>query len=549
MSKNEPIYVFGHQNPDTDSICSAIAYAYLKQQQGVHAVACRIGKINRETAFVLERFGLNEPQYLPTVKPQVLNLDRDEVTAITQQTSLTEAMKLLEPTTVDTLPVLDNKDKLSGLVSSSDIAKIYMDVFEKHTLAISSTPLKNIVKTLHARTLFDAKKPFLPNHKVLVGDMDPEEMYSYMTAGDIVLVSSRKDSQQRAIELGAACLILTLQTKPEKSTLALAREYGCSVLQTDLDTFTAARLIYLSVPVSFAMTQNIFSFYQDDYLDSVREKMRSLRYKNFPVLDKSGRFKGFISRYHLINFRRKKVILVDHSDQAQSVAGINEAEITELIDHHRIGDIQTSSPIFYRNEPVGSTATIVAELFDENAVTLPKNIAGILCAAILSDTVAFRSPTCTFADIDTAKKLARIAQIECETFAREMFTAGSPLKNMTPEEILHSDFKEYTLSRKKIGIGQINMAGLSEIRKIKPALLAYMEDLMEDKNYYLLLLILTDIVNEETEILFSENQKGLVARGFNPLKDEHTFSMHGIVSRKKQIVPAVTRLLAQADQI
>ncbi len=549
MPKKEPVYVFGHQNPDTDSICSAIAYAYLKQRQGIGAVPCRIGKINRETAFVLERFGLDAPAYLPTVKPQVLNLDMDEAASVDVKTSLAQAMRLLEPASVDTLAVIDNKNKLIGLVSASDIAKIYLDIFQKNTLLIHLASLKNIAETLQATILYEAKKiPFSPN-KVFVADMNTQQMQDYLQPGDIVLLGNQTAGQQRAIELGASCIILTLQAKPEKSTLALAKQHQCSILQTNLDTFAAAGLILLSIPVSVAMTQRILSFHQDDYLETVREKMRSTRYKNFPVLDKVGCFKGFISRYHLINFRRKKVILVDHSDQAQSIAGIKEADIIELIDHHRIGDIQTSYPIFYRNEPVGSTATIIAELFDENAISIPKDIAGILCAAILSDTVAFRSPTCTPTDVRTAKSLAAIAEIECEAFAKEMFVAGSPLKNMTAEEILHSDFKEYHLSRKKVGIGQINMAGLSEIRKFKSSLIDYMEHLVEEKDYFVVMLILTDIVNEQTEVLFSENQKGLVARGFDPLKDEHTFSMHGIVSRKKQIVPVVTRLLAHKEPV
>ncbi|MGI6348866.1 MAG: putative manganese-dependent inorganic diphosphatase [Eubacteriaceae bacterium] len=548
-SKNEPIYIFGHQNPDTDSICSAIAYAYLKQQQGLHAVAYRIGKINRETAFVLDYFNFSEPEYLSTVKPQVMNLDMDEATSVNVKTSLAQAMQLLEPTSIDTLPVVDNKEMLIGLISTSDIAKLYMDVFQKNILSIRFAPFKNIVETLQATVLFDTKKiPFTPN-KVFVADVSTKQLEYYLEPGDIVILGNCAHTQQRAIELGASCIILTLQTKVEKNILTLAKQYCCRIIQTPFDTFTTARLILLSIPASLAMTKEVFSFEQDDYLDTVREKMQQHRYKNFPVLDTSGHFKGFISRYHLINFQRKKIILIDHSDQSQSIAGIKEADIIEIIDHHRIGDIQTAYPIFYRNEPVGSTATIITELFEENAVPIPKDIAGILCAAILSDTVAFRSPTCTHVDVQTANKLAAIAQIECESFAQEMFMAGSPLKNMTPAEIMHSDFKEYQLNRKKIGIGQINMVGLSEIRKIKPALINYLESLVEDKKYYIVMLILTDIINEETEVLFSESPKGLVAKGFNPLKDEHTFAVNGIVSRKKQIVPKITELLARANQL
>ena len=505
----------------------------------------RIGRISRETAFVLRYFSIEEPEYLPTVKAQVSNLNMDVIEPVSPDLSLREAWHILKANKMGVLPIEDGEHKLCGIVSVSDIANAYMNMPESDTLSVSRTPLENVIRTLNAKLLYSAGNSFAGSGKAIIGAMTPDGMGAYIKKGDIVLVGDRKENQMKAVDAGAFCVIVTCGSDVAPDMIDASREKGCSLLVTQFDTFTAARLLYQSIPVSYFMTSaNLVYFRQDDYIDTVREKMLQTRYRSYPVIDSAGHFAGFVSRYHLINQHRKKVILVDHSEKAQTINGIDQAELLEIVDHHRIGDIQTGSPIYYRNEPIGSTATIIANLFFENRVSPPENIAGILLAAIISDTVLFKSPTSTGVDAVAARRLSEICGIDQEKFATQMFEAGSSLKNMSPEEILHNDFKEYTFGVRKIGIGQINTADLQGIKKFRAAILAYMSELTAKGEFYIVLLIITDIINEETEVLFVETQKGMVAKVFNPLKDENSFLLKGVVSRKKQIVPKISDMFA-----
>ncbi|MDP4108937.1 MAG: putative manganese-dependent inorganic diphosphatase [Bacillota bacterium] len=541
----DKVYITGHRNPDTDSICSAIAYAHLKRMLGLDASAVRIGRVNNETAFVLDYFGIKEPEYLPTVKTQVQNLRMDIIKPITTDISLREAWQLLKECKTGVLPVVSDGHRLCGIVSVSDIANAYINMPESNTLALSNTPVENIVRTLDAKLVYDAGRAFTNSGRVLIAAMTTDALGAYIKEGDIVLAGDRKENQEKAVDEGAFCVIVTCGSEVGSGVVAKAKAKNCTLLVTEHDTYTTARLLYQSVPVTFFMTpeKKLVLFRQDDYIDAVREEMLKTRYRSYPVVDGSGRFVGFISRYHMIEPNRKKVILVDHNERAQTINGIDQAEILEIVDHHRIGDIQTGSPIYYRNEPVGSTATIVANLFFENGITPPGEIAGILCAAILSDTVIYKSPTSTEADLKAGRRLAEISGIMQEEFAKKMFEAGSALKNKTPEEILLDDFKEYSIGLYNIGIGQINTGDLRGVRKIRAAVLSYMNRLVSEGRYFIVLLIITDIMNEETEVIFSETRKGMVAKVFNPLNDENSFSLKGVVSRKKQIVPKITNLL------
>lgn len=543
---NEKVMVTGHKNPDTDSICSAIAYADFKRQTGIDAVPFRIGSVSRETAFVLNYFNIPEPEYLSTVKTQVSDINMDVVTPVKKDISLKEAWEILKDNKLDILPVEDEDHKLCGLVSVVDIARAYISMPEFNVLSISGTPLKNVVKALDANLVCGGGLNFENSGKVVIAAMTPDGMEEYIKKGDIVILGNRKSNQVKAISDGARCLILTCGSKADDEIKALAEEKKCIVLETGFDTFITARLLYQSIPVSFTMTTSgIISFKIDDYADAAKEKMLKTRFHNYPVVNNENRFIGFISRYHLINPNRKKVILVDHSELPQTINGIGEANLLEIIDHHRIGDIQTDGPIYYRNEPVGSTATIVANMFFENDVFPSKQIAGILCAAIISDTVKFKSPTNTQADIHAAKELADIAGLDIDSFATLMFEAGSSLKNMSPEEIIKSDFKEYRMGKYSVGIGQVNTTDLNGIKKTRPAILKLLNDMASGGKYQVVLLIMTDIINDETEVLFSESHKGLVAKVFNPLKDESSFMMKGVVSRKKQIVPKLSAALSK----
>ncbi|CDF58162.1 putative manganese-dependent inorganic diphosphatase [Thermobrachium celere] len=535
------IYVTGHRNPDSDSICSAIAYAELKRKLGYNAEPRRLGEINRETEFILNYFNIPVPEYLPTVKPQVADLNMDKVVPVSKDISLKTAWSLMKKNNIKSLPVVDDNEKLIGIVTLSDITNNYMSTLDTNVLATSKTPLANIVETLNAKVLTGSQEIFNTSGKVVVAAMAPEQMKPFVDKGDIVIVGNRSDNQRVAIETGANLLIVTGGCEVDDEIIKLAEERKCIILVTPNDTFTTSRLINQSVPVKYVMTkENIVSFNLDDFVDEIKEKMLQTRFRSYPVVDDNNKLVGTISRYHLISQKKKKVILMDHNERAQSVHGIDEAELLEIIDHHRIADIQTGKPIYFRNETVGSTSTIVANIYFENGIRPSKQIAGILCAAILSDTLKFKSPTCTYIDKMTAEKLAEIAGIDIDKFADEMFKAGTSLSGKTPEEIFYQDFKEFTLGKYKIGVGQVNTMDTDALKDLKKDLLDFMNNLCKSKNYNLLMLLLTDIIKEGSEALFVGEDKELIAKAFNVTLGENSVYLPGVVSRKKQVIPPLS---------
>ena len=541
----DTVYITGHKNPDTDSICSAIAYADLKKHSNINAVPVRIGKINRETSFVLDYFGIKTPEFLATVKTQVSDLNMDIIEPVSPSISIKDAWEMLEKSHLEVLPIENSEKHLIGIVSVSDIANTYLNMPASNVLSVSKTPIENVIKTLDATQICGGEKYLIGSGKAIIAAMTPGGMVEYIEKGDIVFVGDIKANQIKAIDSGASCVIATCGSCIDQDVIQLAKENECTMLVTNYDTFTSARLLYQSIPVEFTMTsENLIYFSTDDFIDDVKEKMLQTRFRSCPVVDSSHHINGFISRYHLINQQKKKVILVDHSDKSQSVDGIEQADILEIVDHHRIGDIQTGSPIYYRNEPSGSTATIIANLFDEKGIVPSTEIAGILCAAILSDTIKFKSPTCTKIDRITAERLAKLAGIDIEIFSTKMFDAGTTLNGLTTEEIVQSDFKEYVIGKYKIGTGQVYTTDFTSIAKLQSSILSYLNELLEKNGYNILLILFTDIIGEKTEILFVESQKGLVAKAFSPLDDDNSFSMDGVVSRKKQIVPRLISALS-----
>ncbi|CCJ33327.1 putative manganese-dependent inorganic diphosphatase [Caloramator australicus] len=535
------IYIFGHKNPDTDSISAAIAYAELKKRLGFNAIAKRLGDINQETDFVLNYFNIPKPDILPTVKTQVSDLNLDKVIPISPDSSIKTAWMLMKKNNVKTLAVIDENEKFLGLVTLSNITSKYMDTLENN---IIKTPLRNILETLNAKIILGDEAKFNSNGKIVVAALSPESMKPFIEKGDIVIIGNRKDSQKKAIELGANCLIITGGFSAEDEILELAKQNNCIIINTPNDTYTTARLINQSIPVKYVMTtENIISFHIDDFVDEIRDKMLQTRYRSYPVLDENNKIYGFISRYHLISQKKKQVILVDHNERSQTVHGIDDAEILEIIDHHRVADIQTGKPIFFRNEPVGSTSTIIAGMYFENGIRPPKNIAGLLCAAIISDTVKFKSPTCTYIDKITAERLAEIAGIDIESFALEMFRAGTSLQNRTPEEIFFQDFKEFKLGKYKIGISQVNTMNVESLGETKNDLLNFMNKLCNEKGYDLLIIMLTDIIREGSEIIFTGKEKDLIAKAFNVDVHNNFVFLPGVISRKKQIIPPLSQII------
>ncbi len=541
---SETIYITGHKNPDTDSICAAIAYAELKKRHAIDALPIRIGDINRETEFVLKYFGVDVPEYKETVRTQVSDLNMDIINPVSEDISIKAAWSIMQKNNIKVLPVADINSKLLGIITLSDITSSYLDALENNILSASSTPLRNITDTLNARLICGSEDQFKAAGKVVIAAMIPEDMEPFVDKGDIVIIGNRKDSQLKTISIGVSCIILTCGGQIDQEVLDYAQEKGCIVLETNYDTFTTARLINQSIPVSYIMTRKqLVYFNMHDFIDNIKDKMLKTRYRSYPVVDDEGRIKGFISRYHLISQRRKKLILVDHNERAQTIDGIEQADILEIIDHHRIGDIQTSYPIYFKNDAVGSTSTLIANMYFENGLNPSKKIAGILCAAIISDTMKFKSPTSTYADELAAHKLAKIADINIEEFSTALYKASASLEGMSPQTILGYDFKDFLLNKYKIGIGQINSSDSEAFGKVKESLLKHMKTVQENKGYSLILLMVTDIINEGSEILYVGDDAGLVEKAFNIKNGDSSAFLSGVVSRKKQIIPMLSRAI------
>lgn len=542
------VFVIGHKNPDTDSVCSAIAYAELKKKLGIEAIPARLGDINRETEFILHYFDVAVPEHISTVKTQISDIKMDRAFPVSADISIKTAWNLMKRNNIKTIPVVDEHEKLLGIVTVSDITNKYMDAMDNNIIASTRTTLRNIVETLNAKLLCGSQDDFKTTGKVVVAAVEPEDLESYVENGDIVITGNREDIQLKALEYGANCMIVTCGDDPSQAVIDEALEKKCILMTTPIDTFTSARLVNQSIPIGAIMTdQNIIQFNIDDFIDDIEDKMLKTRYRSYPVVDDNNRIDGFISRYHLISQRKKKVILVDHNEKSQAVDGIEEAEILEIIDHHRLGDIQTNSPIFIRNEPVGSTSTIIANMYFEMGIRPSKAIAGILCSAILSDTLKFKSPTSTYIDRITSEKLAEIAGIiDIEEYANRMFKEGSSLQGKTVREIFYQDFKEFSFGRLKIGIGQVFTMDREKIAEMEESLVSYMKQLCTDNGYHLLMLFVTDIINQASEVFFAGERKELIAIAFNVDIGENNVYLPGVVSRKKQVIPLIS---SAADNI
>lgn len=540
------IYIFGHKNPDTDSICSAIAYAEFKNKiSDIKAIPVRLGEINRETHFALSYFDVEVPQLIETVKVQVSDLNIDNTAPVSPDISLKMAWAIMQKNNTKTLPVVDNSGKLTGIASISNLTSSYMDVWNNDILAKSNTSLDNILDTLSARCIYahDEKPTF--NGKIVTIAMHPDNAVKIIENGDIVLCGDREDAQDLALDCNASLIIITGNLGVNEEVVDKAKKVGCSIISTPYDTFTTSRLITQSIPIEYVMTKNnIVSFSTNDFVEDIKDIMLETRYRSYPVIDENNNVIGSISRYHLISQHKKRVILLDHNEKTQSVHGLEDAEILEIIDHHRIADVQTGLPIYFRNEPLGSTSTIVASMFFENGIRPSKKVAGLLCSAIISDTLLFKSPTATNIDRLMLDRLAQIANLDVEKYAKELFKAGTSLKNRTLEEILHQDLKSFTLSNLSVGISQVgtmDMEGFSDIRK---DMLTLMEKKASEANYNILILMLTDIFRGGSEMLVVGKDKDIVPRAFNEKLIDNSMYLPGILSRKKQVVPPLSATIA-----
>ena len=545
--RKEKIYVIGHKNPDTDSICSAIAYADLRQKvTGQVHEAKRAGHVNDETAYVLDRFGVEAPKLLTDVRLQVRDLDIHEMPGLKPNASIRDTWERMRQEQAKTLPIVKD-DELVGVVSTGDIAKSYMDVYDSEILSKARTQYRNIVKTLDGTMITGNEHGYFMRGKVAIGASSPNLMEEFIEKDDLVILGDREEAQACAVNIDASCMVICKDAEVSPKLIQKAKEQSIVIIQTPYDTFTTARLINQSIPVKFYMTSGpLTMFRMNDYVDDIKDIMAKKRFRDFPILDRHGRFKGFISRRRFLGASKKKVILVDHNERSQAVDGIEEAEIIEIIDHHRLGDIETVSPITFRNQPVGCTATIINQMYEENEIEVPREIAGLLCGAIISDTLLFRSPTCTPLDERTAKKLAKISDIDLEQMAQEMFNAGRNLKGKSAEDICFQDFKQFTVNDTIFGVGQITSMSKEELAAIRDMMTEHLPKVLEAHNLNMIYFMLTDILAESTELLcVGTGARGIALSAFDLPDNAKSLILKGVVSRKKQLIPVLVETMQQ----
>jgi len=551
-----PVLITGHKNPDTDSICAAISYSRLKNKinNTDRYIPCRAGNPNAETSFVLEHFKVDAPLLLDNVKTQVSDIAYRKTPGVSKNMSLKQAYQMMRDGHVVTLPAVNQHGVLEGLITMSDIAKSYMNVYDSAIISTAETPFKNILETLEATLITGDANRNCQDGKVLIAAANPEMMNYYIEPHDIVILGNRAESQLSALDNGADCIIICEGANASPTIKALAEQNGMIIMVTSYDAYTAARLINQSIPISFFMTkEGILSFEEEDTVDEIKDVMAKKRHRDFPVISKDGRYLGMLSRRNLLGASGKQVIMVDHNELGQALDGMENAEILEIIDHHRLGTIQTLGPVYFRNQPLGCTSTIVYLMYQENKVEIDPQTAGLMMSAIISDTLLFRSPTCTKTDEMAGRALAEIAGVDIEKYAMEMFSAASDLKQKTDREIFYQDFKTFTAGDIHFGVSQVSSLNEEELLSLKPRLFHFAKEALGEENLDMAFVMLTNILKQDTLLLaVGHRADSLIQNAFllEPKKESFDFSgeevegftavLENVVSRKKQLIPPLS---------
>ena len=551
-----PVLITGHKNPDTDSICAAISYSRLKNKinNTDRYIPCRAGSPNAETSFVLEHFKVDAPLLLDNVKTQVSDIAYRKTPGVSKNMSLKQAYQMMRDGHVVTLPAVNQNGILEGLITMSDIAKSYMNVYDSAIISTAETPFKNILETLEATLITGDANRNCQDGKVLIAAANPEMMNYYIEPHDIVILGNRAESQLSALDNGADCIIICEGANASPTIKALAEQNGMIIMVTSYDAYTAARLINQSIPISFFMTkEGILSFEEEDTVDEIKDVMAKKRHRDFPVISKDGRYLGMLSRRNLLGASGKQVIMVDHNELGQALDGMENAEILEIIDHHRLGTIQTLGPVYFRNQPLGCTSTIVYLMYQENKVEIDPQTAGLMMSAIISDTLLFRSPTCTKTDEMAGRALAEIAGVDIEKYAMEMFSAASDLKQKTDREIFYQDFKTFTAGDIHFGVSQVSSLNEEELLSLKPRLFHFAKEALGEENLDMAFVMLTNILKQDTLLLaVGHRAETLIQNAFllEPKKESFDFSgeevegytavLENVVSRKKQLIPPLS---------
>ncbi len=551
------VWVVGHKNPDTDSICAAIAYANLKNaaeernagEERIRYLPKRAGNINAETAYVLDYFHHDAPELVWSAGTQIKDISIRRTEGVSSHISLKRAWELMKLLDVVTLPVVSENNMLEGVIVMGDIATSYMDVYDNNVLSEARTQYRNIAETLSGTTLVGNEHAYFIRGSVRVGAGSREVIGSSVERDDLVIIGNTKDTQILAIEAGCSCLIITNGFKADQEVLDAAEANEVVVISTPYDTFTAARLINQSMPIKHFMTkEKVIHFDMDDYLDDVRDAMAKIRHRDFPILDENQKYVGMFSRRNLLGAQKKQIILVDHNEKSQALDHIEEAEILEIIDHHRIGSLETMSPVYFRNQPLGCTATIIYQMYQEQGIAIAPDIAGLLCAAIISDTLMFRSPTCMPLDKQVALTLAEMAGIQVESFAQKMFEAGSEFSCKTEEEILGQDFKVFHSGDVDFRVAQVSAMSRQGLDRVKERVLPKKPEVMAEKRLDMLFVMLTDIYKESTDLIYTgEDAPALAADAFGVPKSTEGAFLAGVVSRKKQLIPNIMNALIERN--
>ena len=543
------VYIIGHKNPDSDSVCAAVAYAYLKNAISKDTIyeAKKAGPLNEETRYVLERFNIQEPETVLDVGAQLTDIEYRRLEPVDGHISLKKAWEIMLERDVVTLPVVGKTGKLECVIVNGDIAYSYMDVYDNSILSRARTQYSNIIGTLSGTLVTGNPHAYFVKGSVVIASSNREDLKDDINVDDLVIVGNITARQTICIEAGCSCLIVCGASHLDPEVIRLAEEHQCVLISTEYDTFTVARLIHQSMPIrQFMKKEDIVSFELDDYVDDVREIMKTVRHRDFPILDENRHYVGMVSRRLLLNMQKKRIILVDHNEKSQAVDGIDQADVLEIIDHHRLGSLETVSPIYFRNQPLGSTATIVTLMYEEKEVEIPKHIAGILCSAILSDTLMFRSPTCTPIDEAKARMLADIAGVDVTELATSMFEAGSDFKDRTPDQIFHQDYKVFTSGDIKFGVAQVSSISKSQLNSIKDGIQSYMSTVKSSSGLDAVFVMLTDILNQSTELLFvGDTADKIIADAFRLPVASDSYILEGVVSRKKQLIPPIMESLQE----
>lgn len=538
--------VIGHKNPDTDSICSAICYADLKHRlTGEEFIPCRAGELNSETRFVLDKFKVEAPRLVESLEPRIADVQYRQIEGITPGISLKRAWEHMRDHEIQTVPILSRRHKIKGILTLGDQARFYMEDQDPSALSKADTPYKNIADTLQGEIVVGDPEGVFSRGKVVVAAANPDVMEDYIEENDMVLLGNRYESQLCAIEMKAGCIVIGLGAKVSKTIKKIAEESGCTVIVSPLDTYTCAKLINQAVPVGHIMRkENIITFNLEDLVSDVKTTVSKLRIRYFPILNNENCYAGMISQRNLLDIERQKVIMVDHNEKGQAVDGIRSAEVIEVIDHHRIDSVETMNPIYFRNQPLGCTATIIAMMYKEHNLGISKTIAGLLCSAIISDTLMFRSPTCTPLDESTARMLAQTAEIDIKDYATAMFNAGSRLGKRSADEIYHIDCKQFKADMLTVTVSQVTSVSHRELDKVKNKMIPYMESLLPNSGMDMLFMMLTNIIDESTELLFvGQNSKSVVKSAFETEPGDASVVLPGVVSRKKQVLGPLIRAM------